>query len=311
MNVLSLFDGISCGQIALNRAGIGYDRYFASEIDDKAIKVAIKNYPDTQEVGDVTQLKADDLPKIDLLIGGSPCQGFSYAGKRLNFDDPRSKLFFEYVRLLNELKPKWFLLENVRMPEICRDVISEYLGVQPLRINSNIVSAQSRERYYWTNIPQQALPSVCDLKLKDVKEPNLQHLATYRYDAPAPDLDFYPIAKHSSKSGLMCVGGLMRKGCKLWIKDGVMRSSTFGEGNRVYSENGKTATMKSQAGGLGGKTGLYEIDGVIRKLTRTECERLQTVPEGYTSCVSPTTGISLLGNGWTVEVISTLFKGIS
>ena len=152
MNVLSLFDGMSCGRIALDRAGVQYDKYFASEIDKFAIKVATHNYPDTQQLGDVTQVRGEDLPEIGLLIGGSPCQGFSFAGKGLNFDDPRSKLFFEFVRLKNELNPRYFLLENVPMKREHQMVISKYLGVEPIVINSALVSAQNRVRYYWTNI---------------------------------------------------------------------------------------------------------------------------------------------------------------
>ena len=153
MNVLSLFDGMSCGQIALNRAGINYDNYFASEIDKYAIKVTKNNYPDTIHIGNVLDVKSEDLPGIDLLIGGSPCQGFSFAGKQLNFNDPRSKLFFEFVRLLEECKPKYFLLENVKMKKEYQNIITEMLGVEPIEINSNLVSAQNRKRLYWTNIP--------------------------------------------------------------------------------------------------------------------------------------------------------------
>jgi DNA (cytosine-5)-methyltransferase 3A len=152
MNVLSLFDGMSCGQIALNRVGIKYENYFASEIDKYAITVTQANFPNTIQLGDITKINAKDLPKIDLIIGGSPCQGFSFAGKQLNFEDERSKLFFEYVRLLNELKPKYFLLENVRMKQEFEDVISKYMNIQPIKINSNLVSAQNRNRLYWTNI---------------------------------------------------------------------------------------------------------------------------------------------------------------
>jgi len=142
MQVLSLFDGMSCGQIALDKAGIQVDHYYASEIDKYAMKVAKENYPNMTHVGDVTQVKAKSLPKIDLLIGGSPCQGFSFAGKQLNFSDPRSKLFFEYIRLLDELKPKYFLLENVRMKQESQDIITKYMGVDPVMINSSTVSAQ-------------------------------------------------------------------------------------------------------------------------------------------------------------------------
>ena len=159
MNVLSLFDGMSCGQIALNRLGIKYDNYYASEIDKHSIKVTMKNYPNTIQLGDVTKIKGEDLPKIDLLIGGSPCQGFSFAGKQLNFEDPRSKLFFEYVRLLNELKPKYFLFENNRMKEEYKQVISSYLGVEPFEINSSLVSGQNRTRLYWANIPNIEKPT--------------------------------------------------------------------------------------------------------------------------------------------------------
>ena len=153
MRVLSLFDGMSCGQIALKKAGIPVTKYFASEIDKHAIKVTQENFPDTIQLGSVTDVTTDQVGEIDLLIGGSPCQGFSFAGKNLNFDDPRSKLFFEYVRLLKELKPKYFLMENVRMSKKSQDIISEHLGVEPIVINSNLVSAQNRHRLYWTNIP--------------------------------------------------------------------------------------------------------------------------------------------------------------
>ena len=169
MNVLSLFDGMSCGQIALDKLGLKVDKYFASEIDKYAIKVAKANYPDTIHLGDVRDVKASDLPEIDLLIGGSPCQGFSFAGKHLNFDDPRSALFFEYVRLLKELKPKYFLLENVRMKQESQDIISECLGVQPVAVNSNLVSAQNRYRLYWTNIHFD-IPSDKGIVLKDILE---------------------------------------------------------------------------------------------------------------------------------------------
>ena len=170
MNVLSLFDGMSCGQIALNRLGIKYDNYYAAEIDKYAIEVTKKNFPNTIHLGDVTKVKAADLEPIDLLMGGSPCQGFSFAGKQLNFDDPRSALFFEFVRLLKECKPKYFLLENVRMKKIYQDVITEHLGVEPIMINSSLLSAQSRHRLYWTNIPNVQQPQDKGLVIKDILE---------------------------------------------------------------------------------------------------------------------------------------------
>lgn len=170
MNVLSLFDGMSCGQIALNRLGIKYDNYYAAEIDKYAMEVTKKNFPNTIHLGDVTKVKAADLEPIDLLMGGSPCQGFSFAGKQLNFDDPRSALFFEFVRLLKECKPKYFLLENVRMKKIYQDVITEHLGVEPIMINSSLLSAQSRHRLYWTNIPNVQQPQDKGLVIKDILE---------------------------------------------------------------------------------------------------------------------------------------------
>lgn len=169
MKVLSLFDGMSCGQIALNKAGIPYEKYYASEIDKHSIKVTQKNYPETVQPGDVTKINLDSLAEIDLLIGGSPCQGFSIAGKKLNFEDPRSKLFWEYVRIKEELNPKYFLLENVMMKNEWIEIISEALKVQPIMINSADFSAQNRKRFYWTNI------RICswdkkEINLKDILE---------------------------------------------------------------------------------------------------------------------------------------------
>lgn len=170
MNVLSLFDGMSCGQIALKRVGIKVDNYYASEIDKYCIKITQKNFPDTKQLGDIKNLKGCDLPKIDLIMGGSPCQGFSFAGKQLAFDDPRSALFFEFVRLIKECKPKYFLLENVRMKKESLKVITEHLGVEPICINSALISAQNRVRYYWTNIPNIDQPKDKGIFLRDILE---------------------------------------------------------------------------------------------------------------------------------------------
>lgn len=193
MNVLSLFDGMSCGQIALDKLGIKVDNYFASEIDKYAIQVTQKNYPKTIQLGSVVDVKGFDLPKIDLLFGGSPCQSFSFAGKmkgmstkdekeilslehylelkNQNFEfEGQSYLFWEYVRLLKEVNPKYFLLENVMMKDKWKSVISETLGVEPIMINSNLVSAQDRKRLYWTNIPNISVPEDKGLYLKDVME---------------------------------------------------------------------------------------------------------------------------------------------
>jgi DNA (cytosine-5)-methyltransferase 3A len=161
---------MSCGRIALDRLGIKVDNYYASEIDKYAIQVSQANYPDIIQVGDVTQLDTSTLPKIDLIMGGSPCQGFSVAGKGLAFDDPRSALFFEFVRCVKELKPKYFLLENVNMKKEWLAVITEYMGVEGIKINSALVSAQNRQRWYWTNIPGIEQPEQRGIVLKDILE---------------------------------------------------------------------------------------------------------------------------------------------
>ena len=179
MNVLSLFDGMSCGRIALDQLGIKVDNYYACEIDKYAMQVSQANYPEIIQLGDVCDVKSEDLPKIDLILAGSPCQGFSFAGKQLAFDDPRSALFFEFIRLLKECKPKYFLLENVRMKKEYLQVISEQVsacypeipfGIEPTMICSSLVSAQSRKRYYWTNIPNVTQPKQKGIVLRDILE---------------------------------------------------------------------------------------------------------------------------------------------
>ena len=303
MNVLSLFDGMSCGQIALQKSDFQVDKYFASEIDKYAIKVAKANYPDMVHLGDVQGVKADDLPQIDLLIGGSPCQGFSFAGKQLNFDDPRSKLFWEFVRLLKELRPKYFLLENVRMKQQSMDVISEALGVEPIFINSRLVSAQNRQRYYWTNIPIDKLPDDKGIILADVLEDG--HVD--RDKAHCIDANYFKggnlksyFEKHRrqlvfSKDGLCHVGDADIRG-----NDNV---------RRVYHPDGKAPCLTTMGGGHREPKTLTS-DTTWRKLTPLECERLQTVPEGYTNHVSNTQRYKMLGNGWTVDVVSHIFNGM-
>lgn len=283
MNVLSLFDGMSCGQIALNRAGIVYDKYYASEIDKHAIKVTQHNYPNTKQLGDVTKITTQNAPKIDLLIGGSPCQGFSFAGKQLNFDDPRSALFFEYVRLLKELKPKWFLLENVVMKQEYQDIISEHLGVKPIMINSALVSAQNRKRLYWTNIPNITQPEDKGLFLKDIV---------------TNDDDYWFVPHHKTTN---------RKLTKNYLQYDINGLGNGSQDQRAYFLDNKHACLDTAASG---KAKCLCDDGRIRHLTRTECERLQTVPDGYTSVVSDSQAKKMLGNGWTVDVIAHIFKGI-
>lgn len=312
-SVLSLFDGMSCGQIALNRAGIEYDNYFASEIDKHAIKVTQANYPKTIQLGDVTKVKASDLPKIDLLIGGSPCQGFSFAGKGLNFEDPRSKLFFEFVRLKNGTQPKYWMLENVKMKAEHQNIISEILGVKPILINSELVSAQSRERLYWTNIPITELPTDKGILLKDIieigepiKDKNQTILATlYKENAKSMIKRNKAglLVKMSSENPRIKELSITDRGIRPHRND--KRKSGISEIGTIHYPDTKSYTITANHA----PKVLTEIIG-WRKLTPKECERLQTVPDNYTDCVSDTQRYKMLGNGWTIDVISHIFGSL-
>ena len=332
MNVLSLFDGMSCGQLALERCGIDVDIYIASEIDKYTKQITRKNYPNTIQLGDVTKVVGEDLPKIDLLMGGSPCQGFSFAGKQLNFDDPRSALFFEFVRLLEETKPKYFLLENVRMKQEYQDVISEHLGVKPIKINSTLVSAQNRVRLYWTNIPNIEQPEDRGIVLKDILEDGVGDRpcelkefnkdSTCHHAATATDIKGNESIKRvyadSGKSPtITTMGGGHREPkvlCGAWrgryIKDGKgqdHKGSVAGktEQRLEIRQDEKTNSLTTVQ-----KDNNVVTDKFYRKLTPLECERLQTVPDGYTEGVSNTQRYKMLGNGWTVDVISHILRNI-
>lgn len=268
-NVLSLFDGLSCGQIALQRAGIEYENYFASEIEQAPIKVTQYNYPNTIQLGSVLNVKGSDLPKIDLLIGGSPCQSFSNAGKGEGFNG-KSGLFYEYVRLLKECKPKYFLLENVKMKKEWKDIISKELGVEPIEINSSLLSAQNRPRLYWTNIPNVTLPKDKGILLKDVVNDSYE---------------FKPLTKwFFSKWG--------EKQKIDTLKTINAEKSFCLTTNKSHSKNYYLNSDKTMA----------------RMLERDEVERLQTIPNGYTDIVSKTDAHKMIGNGWTVDVIAHIFS---
>ena len=287
MIVLSLFDGMSCGQIALEKIGVKVDRYFASEIKKHAIKVAKENYPDTIHIGDVTKVSYKDgvlyteegnyiVGKIDLLIGGSPCQDFSLLkanGKGLEGD--KSKLFYEYLRLLKEIKPKYFLLENVKMKKESEKQLNEYLGVVGLHINSSLVSYQNRPRIYWTNIP-------------NVKAPIDKHIDFQDYIGKfEEDLEQYKVKRTPSRE-------------KMW-NNGQGRNSFGTCDNKTYATKINCLTRKQDRSP---NSGLIELDDFCRYLTRRELEQAQTVPLGYTDCVSYNQAQDLLGDGWTVDVIA-------
>ena len=374
MNVLSLFDGMSCGQLALQRADIDVDNYFACEIDKYAMLITQKNFPDTFQWGDVTKIKVPTRGSIDLLMGGSPCQGFSFAGHQLNFDDPRSKLFFDFIRVLDEVKPKYVLLENVRMAKKSQDIISEAIGFEPQALNSKDVSAQNRYRLYWWGkrvgdyYKQIPIPPMVDkgIVLADILE-----------DLPFDEAPNYlkgtwcgrvrgDLVKSVDDAKANCLTASMYKGqiptfvkSKKPIQVGMANDiKGFDIIKRVYSPQGKSPTLTTMQGGhrqpkvaIGRivnrrldengvrKDNQLELpfttqlevsdsaksnclttvqkdnvvvseDYLYRKLTPLECERLQTLPDNYTEGVSNTQRYKMIGNGWTVDVIAHILKGI-
>ena len=379
MNVLSLFDGMSCGQQALERLGIKVDNYFASEIDKYAITVTMANYPNTKQLGSVTQIDGYSLPKIDILIGGSPCQSFSFAGKRKGMStkdeqeiltlehylelksqeyefEGQSYLFWEYMRLLNEVKPKYFLLENVMMGEKWEKILSKAIGVNPIMINSSLVSAQNRQRLYWTNIGMKPSGLFGDLEstieqpkdlgilLKDILEDEVDdkyflsektiatitrhknkiisekenpkqsctiHANYFKMGGRDQQYIVHNMMPRSSKSGKGGTGHLTREDGKTYCLDTgstnaveiiatqIGNSEKFGNS---INDNGKAFTIRRC-----NPNGII-INNKIRRLTPLECERLQTVKDGYTAHVSDSQRYKMLGNGWTVDVIAHIFK---
>ena len=293
-NVLSIFDGMSCGQIALERAGIKVDKYYASEIKPHAIKVTQHNYPNTIQLGDVRNIKAKDLPKIDLLIGGSPCQDFSSANKeKLGLNGLKSGLFFEYLRLLKELNPKYFLLENVAMDDYSYSTISDYLGTYPVDINSERVSGQLRQRSYWTNIGQE----------------NFDLFGFRRCEIPQPinkNISFQSILDNGYtdriKSRCLLESESRNNG---YTYSSLRRYMLLGFINIVFKDK---ETFEKYSNMTEEEMELNFAKGDIRQLNQNEMERLQTVPEGYTSILNRNEAASLLGDGWTVDVIAHIFS---
>lgn len=356
LNVLSLFDGISCGQLALERANIKVKNYFASEIDRHAIKVTQTNHPNTIQLGDVATINVSDLPNIDLLIGGSPCQDLSIANRnRKGLKGERSKLFWEYVRILKEIKPKYFLLENVnRIRQEDKDIITQELGVKPIMINSSLVSGQFRERLYWTNIPNIKQPANKSIYLKDIIEygyydgsdcvdglvmikiPEMVKVRKYPVDVEKLKI---LLREHKKLSGLsinqiseelkqpktLVEHWFRTDSCfsipseDIWfnlkellkittddhdksITQFEIREGNFDMSKRVYKINGKAPTLTTITGGKQRK--IIDDNYQIREITPLECERLQTLPDGYTTCISKNQRYKVIGNGWTVDVIA-------
>ena len=311
MKVLSLFDGISCGMVALERAGIEVEKYYASEICDYAIKISQKNYPNIIQVGDVRNIKCEDFSGIDLLIGGSPCQSFSFAGAMVGMTtvekmeitsleqyiefknkgftfEGYSYLFWEYVRILKEIKPKYFLLENVKMAKKWENIISNALGVKPILINSELVSAQSRERLYWTNIPNISQPKDKHIYIDNIVQNNIEHKYLPKTRLDYNNYDKSKVDKSIHKNTATQIGN----------------SRNFG--NAVRS-NGKAFTLRRI-----NPNGIIDENGNIREFTPIEAERLQTLPDDYTlvSGIKNKERYEALGNGWTVDVIAHILKGV-
>ena len=386
MNVLSLFDGMSCGQQALERSGVRVDNYFASEIDKYAIKVTQANYPKTNQLGSVIDVDGYSLPKIDLILGGSPCQSFSFAGKRKGMStkdeqeiltlehylelksegfefEGQSYLFWEYMRLLKEVKPKYFLLENVMMGDKWEKILSKAIGVNPIEINSSLVSAQNRRRLYWTNIGMipgglfgdlQSIiqqPKDKGILLKDVIEEEVDD----KYYLSDKMINYFNSGSKSQSANRMvninlksqCLTASDYKGAqcfKTGKKEVKQINPSLESGgnqpyqqNRVYDYNGMSPALCANKSDLlildcynnnfrnDGKVGTITqhmsrsgmtngfkaiIDSRIRRLTPVECERLQTVKDNYTDHVSDTQRYKMLGNGWTVDVISHILNYI-
>ena len=287
INVLSLFDGISCGQVALERAGIEVDRYFASEINKGSIKITQKNYSKTIQLGDVTQISPTEyFPKIDLLIGGSPCQDFSQykAGHGEGIKGEKSKLFYEYLRLLRNLKPTYFFLENVPMKQEWEDLISKELGVKPIKINSGVLAAAERKRLYWTNIPN--IKPIVEKKLviNDIMLDVGEVEDKYWYDKPFEYVGYKKVCAMLEMKGHDIL-------------------------KRVNHPDFQCSTLTTCNGGNIQKK-VYQ-DEKCRKLTPLEYERMQTLPDGYTEGVADIHRYNGCGDGWTVDVIAHIFSSLS
>lgn len=356
MKILSLFDGMSVAQQALKNIGANVEVYYASEIDEYAKAVTQSNFPNTKQVGDVSKVKGcwnvPCLGEIDLLIGGSPCQDLSIAKKgREGLSGARSGLFWEYVRIRDEVKPKYFILENVNsMPKEAKDTISEALGVQPIMINASLVSAQNRKRLFWVGKwngekyeqVEISQPEDSGILLKDILESDVDDkyfIKDYKTNWHSDK----PIDESKEKYKVLRVGG-----DNPTIRIGSLNSG--GQGDRIYSQDGKSVSLSANGGGRGAKTGLYavpvalrnrgegkkpeyngtgkanamtsvqtdsmvDVNSQIRKLTPTECLRLQSMPDNYfdkatykNKPISNTQRYKMCGNAFNCKVIEHILK---
>jgi DNA (cytosine-5)-methyltransferase 3A len=301
--ILSCFDGISACQVALKNLGIEYD-YYASEIDKYAISVTKNNFPNTIHLGDVKLINGYDYKDVELLCGGSPCQSFSIAGSQKGFEDPRGELFWEYVRILNEVKPKFFIFENVNsMKQRDKDIISKAFGFEPIVINSALLTAQQRKRLFYVG----ALQKDGTYKKVEIEQPQDKNKTVWEILELEPNIkvenfdDFTPISEDRVNGRFGFHKTTKRLG----------HFNSGGQGDRVYSRFGKSVCLSANGGGRGAKCGLYLTKyNEIRKLTPIECERLQGFPDGFTSEISNTRRYQCLGNSFTVPVIEHILKTI-
>ena len=319
MNILSLFDGCSCARVALDRANIKVTNYFASEIDKYAIQVSKKNYPDIIQLGDITKIQGKDLPKIDLIIGGSPCQNLSFSGNGEGLEGSQSYLFFEYVRLLKEYNPRYFLLENVAsMSKNNKDKITKIMNVDPILINSALVSAQNRKRLYWTNIPNITQPEDKGIYLKDIIDFNniLKINKSYYFQNEEKielNESFNGRPKERFKKFLESknIETLFTpREIDVTEKKNITRANRYRLSHikGIYSKS-RSLSAHSDITNSGG-TGIF-INGVYRRLNPLECERLQTLPDHYTQGIINSKRFHMLGNGFTVDVIAHILRNIN
>lgn len=292
ITVLSLFDGLAGARLALDRAGIPVKTYYASEIDKYAIQVAQRNYPDIIQLGDITRWQEWNIKQPDLIIGGSPCTGFSTSGKKLNFQDPQSKLFFEYMYILKYYRPRWFLFENVNMRKEWVDIITKHIQelypeVEPVLINSSLVSAQNRLRYYWTNIPNITQPEDKKIVLKDIiEDDNVDQDFKYR------NIKYWIKRKQTPSRHGFNIVALCNRG-------------NDNQSSRIFRIDGKIMTATASC-----TSKLTKDEKVYRKPTPLEYERLQTLPDNYTVGFSKTQRYKMVGNGFTIDVVAHILKGL-
>ena len=293
MNVLSLFDGISCARIAIEKSGYKVNKYFSSELDLKCCEVSKKNYPDNIFLGDVNKIELNALPKIDILIGGSPCQDISHAFKGSGLDGLRSSLFYKFVDLKNKLNPKYFLLENVKSK--WNTTMDDAIGVEGVEINSCFFSAQFRPRVYWTNINLPNIPNeISDDKIDDILDKSVKDKKYFFNTSIDKYFKDSPLSLYKTQGGLLKVGVIPRK----LLKDNERQ-------RRVYSIKSKSPTLLARA-----DTTKILYKNRVRKLTPLECERLQGIPDNFTSGFSDTSRYKMIGNAFTVQVISKIISNI-